>query len=104
VKRGEVWWVRFPEPVGRRPAVLISRNQAYRIRGAVTVVPLTRTMRKIPVEVLLGPADGIPQHSVANADNITTLPKARVESYLTTLSPLKVEALERAITFALDLP
>ena len=26
MKRGEVWWVAFPEPIGRRPAVLVSRD------------------------------------------------------------------------------
>lgn len=104
MKRGEVWWVRFPAPVGRRPAVLISRNQAYQIRLAVTVVPLTRTIRNIPTEVPLGPEDGIPRRSVANADDVTTLPKARLESYLSTLAAPKLLALERAIKFALDLP
>lgn len=104
MKRGEVWWVRFPPPAGRRPAVLISRNQAYRMRAAVTVVPVTRTTRNIPVEVPLGADDGIPRPSVANADNITTVPKRWVEQYLTTLSSAKLEALERAIKFALDLP
>jgi len=41
VRRDEVWWVNFPAPVGRRPAVLVSRNQADKGREAVTVVPLT---------------------------------------------------------------
>ena len=104
MKRGEVWWVRFPIPVGRRPAVLFSRDQAYGVRGAVTVVPITRTIRGIPVEVPLGPSDGIPKQSVANADEIITVSKVRLENYLTTLTPFKVEQIARAIKFALDLP
>jgi len=104
LKRGEVWWVRFPPPAGRRPAVLISRNQAYRVRAALAVVPLTRTARHIPVEVPLEPADGVPRPSVANADNITTVPKVWIEEYLTTLSARKLQALEGAIKFALQLP
>jgi len=103
VKRGEIWWVEFPAPIGRRPAVLVSRNQAYRVRAAVTVVPLTRTIRSIASEVSLGPADGVPKASVANADNIATVPKARVVEYLATLAPEKIAGLERAITFSLDL-
>jgi mRNA interferase MazF len=83
--------------------VLISRDQAYRVRIAVTVIPLTRTVRGIPVEVPLGPADGIPHPSVANADTITTVPKDTLEEYLTTLASAKVEALEMAIKFALGL-
>lgn len=104
MKRGEVWWVRFPHPIGRRPAVLVSRNQAYRVRASVSVVPLTQTVRKIPVEVPLGPEDGIPKKSVANADGIATVPKAWLEEYLTTLTPANLQALEHAIKFALDLP
>lgn len=104
MKRGEVWWVSFPAPTGRRPAVLMSRNQAYRVRAAVTVIPLTRTIRRIASEVPLGPADGVPKASVANADNVTTVPKAYLDQYLTTLSAANLTALERAIKFSLDLP
>lgn len=103
MKRGEVWWVEFPEPTGRRPAVLVSRNQAYRVRSAVTVVPLTRTVRNIPTEVPLGPEEGIPRKSVANADDLATVGKTRLREYLATLSAAKLAALERAITFALAL-
>jgi mRNA-degrading endonuclease toxin of MazEF toxin-antitoxin module len=81
----------------------LSRDQAYQVRGAVTVVPVTRTIRGIPVEVPLGPADGIPKPSVANADGIITISKARLENYLTTLTGSKVQEVERAIKFALDL-
>lgn len=104
MKRGDIWWIRFPEPIGRRPAVLMSRNQAYRVRLAFTVVPLTRTIRNIPTEVPLGLEDGVPRKSVANADDVTTVPKGRLESYLSSVSSKKLLALEDAIRFALDLP
>jgi mRNA interferase MazF len=82
---------------------MVSRNQAYRLRTSVTVVPLTRKVRGIPVEVILGPEDGIPVRSVANADSILTVPKIRCTAYVTTLSPERMEAVGRAISFALDL-
>ena len=104
MRRGEVWWVAFPPPTGRRPAVLVSRAQAYGVRSAITVVPLTRTIRVIPVEVRLGPSDGVPRDSAANADSIATVPRASLLAYVCTLSREKVEAVERAIKFALDLP
>jgi mRNA interferase MazF len=103
VKRGEVWWVEFPRPVGRRPAVLVSRNEAYGIRSAITVVPLMRTIRDIPTEVLLGPYEGVPKKSVANADNVTTVAKVRLQQHLATLPAGRLSALDRAIKFALDL-
>ena len=102
--RGEVWWVESPPPTGRRPAVLMSRAQAYHVRSAITVVPLTRTIRSIPVEVRLGPSDGVPQESVANADSIATVPRASFLAYVCALSREKLEAVESAIKFALDLP
>jgi mRNA interferase MazF len=104
VKRGEIWWIDFPAPVGRRPAVLVSRNQAYRVRTAITVVPLTRTIRGIASEVLLGPSDGVPKASAANADNIVTIPKASAVEYLATLSSRRMTDLEYAVKFSLDLP
>ncbi len=104
MRRGEVWWVDFPPPTGRRPAVLVSRDQAYAVRDSVTVVPLTRTIRQIPVEVPLDRSDGVLRKCVANADDIATVSKSRVLSYLATLSPEKLQALHTAIRFALDLP
>src|SRR5947209_7165141 len=104
MNRGEVWWVDFPPPTRRRPAVLMSRAEAYRIRTAITVAPLTRTTRGIPVEVNLGPEDGIPRGSVANADSLATVSMTDVVGYISTLSRAKIEEIERAIKFALDLP
>ncbi len=103
MKRGEVWWVEMPPPAGRRPAVLLSRDSAYRVRAAVTVAPVTRTVRHIPVEVLLGQRDGMPTRCVVNLDDITTIPKSLIKQRITTLSADKIQEMDDAIRFALDL-
>jgi len=103
MKRGEVWWVDMPPPAGRRPAVLLSRDSAYQVRAAVTVAPVTRTIRNIPVEVLLDRNDGMPTRCVINVDDITTIPKALIKQRMIGLSPDKVRQLDDAIRFALDL-
>ena len=103
MRRGEVWWVEMPPPVGRRPAVLLSRNSAYRVRAAITVAPVTRTIRNIPVEVLLDQSDGMPARCVVNLDDITTLPKSLVKQRVTALSTEKIRKIDQAIRFALDL-
>jgi mRNA interferase MazF len=103
VRRGEVWWAELPQPTGRRPVVLLSRDAAYRVRTSITVGIVTRTARDIPVEVSLGPEDGLPQQCVVNLDDILTIPKARLTERITTLSPQKMTAVNRAIIFALDL-
>ncbi len=103
MKRGEVWWVEMPPPAGRRPAVLLSRDAAYRVRVAVTVAPITRMIRNIPVEVLLDQSDGMPTRCVVNLDDITTVPKYLIKQRVTTLSPEKIQKIDEAIRFALDI-
>src|ERR1700752_4975083 len=103
MKRGEVWWVNMSSPVGRRPAVLLSRDAAYQVRAAITIAPVTRTIRRIPVEVALDTSDGMPTRCVVNLDDITTIPKALVKQRITALSNDKVRQIDNAIRFALDL-
>ena len=98
-----MWWAEFPGLAGHRPAVLLSRNSAYTVRLSVTVAPVTTRIRGIPVEVPLGPNDGLPMESVANLDDITTIHKSRLDSRITALSNEKLQAVERALRFALGL-
>ncbi len=76
MRRGEVWWAELPQPIGRRPVLLLSRDVAYSVRTSVTVAVITRTIRNIPVEVLLAQEDGMPTDCVVNLDNILTVPKS----------------------------
>jgi mRNA interferase MazF len=103
MRRGDVWWAHLPSPAGRRPVVLLSRNEAYAVRELVTVAPLTTRIRQIPTEVPLGTADGLPKACVANLDVVTTIPKVALRDHITTLEPGKLVAVERALRFALGL-
>ena len=78
MKRGEVWWAELPAPAGRRPVLLLSRDEAYTIRDFVTVAPVTTRVRHIPSEVSLGTGDGLPKACVVNLDTITTIGKSRL--------------------------
>jgi mRNA interferase MazF len=93
----------MPPPAGRRPAVLLSRDAAYRVRAAITVAPVTRTIRNIPVEVILDGSDGMPARCVVNLDDITTLPKVLIKQRMTDLSREKIRQIDAAVRFALDL-
>jgi mRNA interferase MazF len=103
MKRGEVWWAQLPPPAGRRPVVLVSRDEAYAVRELVIVVPITTRVRDIPVEVPLGRAEGLPRRCVANADTITTIPKRTLKTYAGVLDNEKSAALDTALRFALAL-
>ena len=103
MRRGEIWWAELTPPAGRRPVLLLSRNEAYAVRELVTVAPVTTRMRHIASEVPLGPEDGLPKPCVANLDTITTIAKRSLQERLVTLSPEKLKAVEAALHFALGL-
>lgn len=103
MKRGEVWWAELPHPIGRRPVVLLSRDEAYTVRNAVTVAEVTATIRNIPVEVQLGQEDGLPKKCVVNLDTIVTVRKSLLKERIALLSSEKIKEINSAIRFALDI-
>lgn len=103
MRRGEVWWADLPLPIGRRPVALLSRDEAYAVRNAVTVAEVTSTIRGIPVEVELGREDGLPKKCVVNLDTIVTIRKDLLIERIAILRDEKIEQLNSAIKFALSL-
>jgi mRNA interferase MazF len=103
MRRGEVWWAELPLPIGRRPVVLLSRDEAYAVRNAVTVAEVTTTIRGIPVEVELGPEDGLPKKCVVNLDTIVTIRKDLLIERLAILREEKIEQINSAIKFSLSI-
>ena len=103
MRKGEVWWAQLPSPVGRRPVVLLSRDEAYAVRNAVTVAEVTSTIRGIPVEVTLGPEDGLPKRCVVNLDTIVTIRKDLLTERIGMLRDEKITQINFAIKFALSL-
>ncbi|MFZ5471087.1 MAG: type II toxin-antitoxin system PemK/MazF family toxin [Myxococcota bacterium] len=103
MKRHEIWWANLPEPIGRRPVLLLSRDQAYRILTRVTVAEVTTTVRHIPVEVPLGAEEGLPRASVANLDNIHAVAVPRLVSRIGRLPVERTPEVERALGYALDI-
>ncbi|MDD4873500.1 MAG: type II toxin-antitoxin system PemK/MazF family toxin [Dehalococcoidales bacterium] len=103
MKRGEVWWAEQEPPAGKRPVLLLSRDEAYTVRELVVVAPVTTRIRNIPSEVSLGTEDGLSKPCVVNLDTITTIAKASLQDKLTTLNPEKMKSVEVALHFALGL-
>lgn len=103
MKRGEVWWAEQPQPIGKRPVVLLSRDEAYEVRNAVTIAQVTTTVRNIPVEVPLDERDGLPQKCVVNLDTIATIRKSILTKRICSLKTEKIAQINKAIKFALAL-
>lgn len=101
--RGEVWWADLPPPVGHRPVVLLSRDEAYARRELVIVTPVSRRVRGIPAEVPLGREDGLPRDGAANLDVINTVPKSSLLRLIAALTPEKLAAVNAAIHFAMGI-
>ena len=104
MRQYEIWWARLPPPVGRRPVLLLSRDSAYPVLNKVLVAEVTSTVRDIPVEVRLGPREGLPRRSVANLDNVHVVGRARLASRIGRLPPSRVGELKRALGYVFDWP
>ena len=104
MRRGEIWWAHLPVPIGRRPVLLLSRDEAYQYRTHVTVAELTTTVHGIPVEVPLDREDGVPRQCVVNLDSIVTIEKASLTERICELNTRKMQEAHCAIKFALALP
>jgi len=99
MRRGEVWWYEHPY-LKRRPAVVLTRDEAIGNLGELFVVLATTTIRDLPTEVELGPRDGMPRTCVLNADQIDAAEKSYLRTLITTLSAERMtevcEALAKA--------
>src|SRR5262245_2514859 len=67
--QGQIWWANLPDPLGWRPVLIRTRDDALPKLLHATVAPLSRTMRDLDSEVILEPADGVPSRSAGTLDN-----------------------------------
>ncbi len=99
LKRGEVWWVERPG-AGRRPHLVLTRDSAISALTSVVGVPATRTVRGIPSEVPIGPADGMPVECVLSFDNIRVLRKPYFVERICELGPEQMASACKALARA----
>jgi mRNA interferase MazF len=103
MNRGEIRWYKFKAPNKKRPVLILTRDSVLDYLGEVTIAPITSTIRNIPSEVVLSKIDGIRKDCVINFDHIQTVSKGKVGSFITRLSPEKLNQVKSAIAFSLDL-
>ena len=103
MKHGEIRWYKFARPDKKRPALILTRDSVLEYLGEVTVAPITSTVRKIPSEVFLSKADGMPRDCAVNCDHLQTVSKGKIGSLITSLSSAKMIDVGWAIRFALDI-
>ena len=84
----------------RRPALVLTRDEAVDRLNEVFIVLATTNIRGLPTEVELGPEDGMPRACVLNADHVASLPKGYLGDLVTTLDPQRLAEVCRALVQA----
>ena len=103
MKRGEVRWYTFAPPDKKRPVLILTRDSILRYLGEVTVAPISATVRDIPSEVFLSTHDGMRRDCAINCDHIQTVSKGNIGALIAQLSPTQMNAVTKAVGFALNL-
>jgi mRNA interferase MazF len=103
MKRGEVWWAEMGGLAGKRPVVLLSRDESCILRSLVIVAPVTTRIRDIPSEVTLSTVDGMAKTCVVNLDTISTVKKQALINRISVLNPEKLKEMDIALHFVLGL-
>lgn len=93
----------FSSPDKRRPVLILTRSSAIPYLTGITVAAITSSIRGNLSEVVLTPEDdGVLVDSVVTLDNVQTVQKSNLTSYLTTLSSERMREVRRAMEFAFD--
>ena len=93
---------RFAPPDKQRPVLLLTRSDMIPVMNSVTVAPLTRTIRGVPSEVVVGLKSGLKSTSAINLHHVITVPKAGLRRFVGSVSPAVLERVRDALLFALD--
>ena len=101
MNRGDVCWYTFKMPDKRRPVLILTRDSAISALNAVTIAPITSTIRSIPTEVVLTEDDGFAHTCALNFDNLQTVPKSNIGARITRLTSKRMKEVAAAAAFAL---
>jgi len=101
IARGDVRLYSFAPPDKSRPVVVLTRDSAIAYLAAVTVAPITSTIRGVPSEVLLNEEDGMKAPCAINLHNPVTVIQERLGKRLTQLSSARMHEICAALRFSL---
>lgn len=106
MKRGELYRVFKPaaDPKQFRTFVIVSRQVLVDSRfSTVVCAPVFTTGEGLSTQVAVGPEEGLKHASWIMCDNLVSLRKSDLTSYIGSLSRAKLAELDRGLRMALDL-
>lgn len=101
IARGDIRLYQFAPPDKKRPVVVLTRDSAISYLSAVTVAPVTSTIRGVPSEVVLNEGDGMKSVCAVNLHNAVTISKQHLGRRVAQLSPLRMSEICVALRFSL---
>lgn len=87
--QGEIWWAEAEDK--RRPVLVITRSEAVPVLTGIVVAPVTRTVRNIPTEILLGADEGLNVECAASFDNLQRIRRSALVERISFLGPRRDE-------------
>jgi mRNA interferase MazF len=70
---------------------VVTRSEAVPVLTGIVVAPVTRTMRRIPTEILLGEDEGLNVECAASFDNLQRIRRTALVERIGTLGPRREE-------------
>ena len=108
MKRGELYRVTHPstrDPKKSRVFVVVSRQVLIDSRfSTIICAPVYSVHDGLSTQVLVGIDEGLKHDSSIHCDELVSIPKSALTDFVGKLSPQKIEALNRALCIALDIP
>jgi mRNA interferase MazF len=101
ITRGDVRLYRYGRPDKTRPVVVLTRDSALNYLSAVTIAPITSTIRGVPSEVVLNEDDGMKAPCAVNLHNAVTVPREELGRRVAQLSSLRMREVCAALGFSL---
>ena len=106
MRRGDLYRVVKPgggDPRASRVFAVASRQAAIDSRFATVIcVPVYSARHGLATQVAVGIDEGLKHESALHCDELVSLPKARLTSFVGALPPAKLRDLDRALVAALD--
>jgi mRNA-degrading endonuclease toxin of MazEF toxin-antitoxin module len=103
MNRGDIWLVNIGGRVGKRPAVILTRQNVLPYLNKVTVAEVTSKGKGYPTEVFIGQKANLPRPSFVEADNIQTVPKSMLVKHVGTLDRDTMMEISRRVVLSLGL-
>ncbi len=103
MNRGDIWFIDLGGKSGKRPVVIVTRQNVIEHLNKVAVVEITTKGKGYPTEVYIDQKGNLSIPSFVQTDNIHTVPKNRLVKYVGTLDASIMMEISVKIILALGL-